>query len=281
MSLLCVPVEGPGGPAGTLTAVRRPGRPWPAQEAESLHVYAGVVASLVRAAVVAERDAQVIGQLEHALHHRVVIEQAKGILMEREQLDPAGAFDRLRKAARARRRRVSTPPRSSPAIACPRPRTATAALSVMMARGPTATPGGSHGVLYTAEATATGGRKNGRAWSSDGAIDVQINPPKEVGGPARAPTPNSSSPPATPPVSTTPWPQSPAWRSSPRARPPSPPWSPSPNTQRAATAWRLSSEFAIPDLARDQAEDLLAKAHRRCPYSRATKGNIEVRLTLV
>ena len=37
-------------------------------------------------------------------------------------------------------------------------------------------------VLYTAEATATGGRKNGRAWSSDGAIDVQINPPKEVGG---------------------------------------------------------------------------------------------------
>jgi GAF domain-containing protein len=106
-SLLCVPVEGPGGPAGTFTAVRRPGRPWPAQEVESLHVYAGVVASLVRAAVDAERDAQVIGQLEHALHHRVVIEQAKGILMEREQLDPAGAFDRLRKAARARRRRVS------------------------------------------------------------------------------------------------------------------------------------------------------------------------------
>ena len=37
-------------------------------------------------------------------------------------------------------------------------------------------------VLYTAEATATGGRKNGHAYSSDGAIDVQINPPKEVGG---------------------------------------------------------------------------------------------------
>jgi GAF domain-containing protein len=103
-SLLCVPVEGP---AGTLTAVRRPGRPWLAQEVESLHVYAGVVASLIRTAAEAERDAQLIGQLEHALHHRVVIEQAKGILMEREQLNPAGAFDRLRKAARARRRRVS------------------------------------------------------------------------------------------------------------------------------------------------------------------------------
>ncbi len=106
-SLLCVPVEGPAGPAGTLTAVRRPGRPWPAQEVESLHIYAGVVASLVRTSAGAERDAQIISQLEHALHHRVVIEQAKGILMEREQLGPAGAFDRLRKAARARRRRVS------------------------------------------------------------------------------------------------------------------------------------------------------------------------------
>jgi hypothetical protein len=106
-SLVCVPVEGPAGPAGTLTAVRRPDRPWLAQEVESLHAYASVVASLVRAAADAERDAQLIGQLEYALHHRVVIEQAKGILMEREQLDPAGAFDRLRKAARALRRRVS------------------------------------------------------------------------------------------------------------------------------------------------------------------------------
>ena len=105
--LLCVPVEGPAGPAGTLTAVRRPGRPWPAQEVESLLIYAGVVATLVRAAADAERAAETIGQLEHALRHRVVIEQAKGILMEREQLGPAGAFDRLRKAARARRHRVS------------------------------------------------------------------------------------------------------------------------------------------------------------------------------
>jgi GAF domain-containing protein len=106
-SLLCVPVEGPTGPAGTLTAVRRPDRPWQAQEVESLLTYASVVASLVRAAAESERTTQVIDQLEHALHHRVVIEQAKGILMEREQLDPAGAFDRLRKAARAGRRRVS------------------------------------------------------------------------------------------------------------------------------------------------------------------------------
>ena len=89
------------------TRCRFPARPWPAQEVEGLLVYAGVVASLVRAAAESERTSQIIDQLEHALHHRVVIEQAKGILMEREQLDPAGAFDRLRKAARACRRRVS------------------------------------------------------------------------------------------------------------------------------------------------------------------------------
>jgi GAF domain-containing protein len=105
--LLCVPVEGPAGPAGTLTVVRRPDRPWQAREVESLVTYAGVIATLVRTAAEAERTSQLIDQLEHALHHRVVIEQAKGILMEREQLDPAGAFDRLRRAARARRRRVS------------------------------------------------------------------------------------------------------------------------------------------------------------------------------
>ena len=38
---------------------------------------------------------------------------------------------------------------------------------------------------------------------------------------------------------------------------------------------------AIPDMPRDQAESLLAAAHRRCPYSRATRGNLDVRLTLV
>jgi GAF domain-containing protein len=106
-SLLCVPVEGPAGAAGTLAVVRRPDRPWQAQEVEGLLTYVGVVAALVRAAAESEGTTQVIAQLEHALHHRVVIEQAKGILMERERLDPAGAFDRLRKAARAGRRRVS------------------------------------------------------------------------------------------------------------------------------------------------------------------------------
>jgi Ohr subfamily peroxiredoxin len=37
-------------------------------------------------------------------------------------------------------------------------------------------------VLYTAQATVTGGRADGRGKSSDGALDVVIRPPKELGG---------------------------------------------------------------------------------------------------
>jgi hypothetical protein len=105
-SLLCVPVEGPAGPAGALTVVRRPDRPWEVHEVESVMLYGGVVAGLLRVAGESETRAQVIAQLDHALRHRVTIEQAKGILMERDGLDPAAAFDRLRRAARAARRRV-------------------------------------------------------------------------------------------------------------------------------------------------------------------------------
>jgi len=105
-SLLCVPVERPAGPAGALTVVRRPDRPWQAHEVESVMTYGGVLAGLLRVAGESETRAQVIAQLEHALRRRVTIEQAKGILMEREGLDPAAAFDRLRLAARPARRRV-------------------------------------------------------------------------------------------------------------------------------------------------------------------------------
>jgi Ohr subfamily peroxiredoxin len=37
-------------------------------------------------------------------------------------------------------------------------------------------------VLYTAEAHVEGGRADGRARSSDGQLDVRIRPPKELGG---------------------------------------------------------------------------------------------------
>ena len=43
-------------------------------------------------------------------------------------------------------------------------------------------------ILYTAEATAPGGRE-GRVRSSDGVLDLRLAIPKSMGGPAGAPDP--------------------------------------------------------------------------------------------
>jgi hypothetical protein len=47
-----------------------------------------------------------VAQLEHALAARVVVEQAIGVLAERQRCAPRVAFERLRRAARARSQRV-------------------------------------------------------------------------------------------------------------------------------------------------------------------------------
>jgi len=54
---------------------------------------------------IAEADA-INDQLNNALTSRIVIEQAKGIVAEREQLDMPDAFDRLRAFARSHNRRL-------------------------------------------------------------------------------------------------------------------------------------------------------------------------------
>jgi hypothetical protein len=47
-----------------------------------------------------------VTQLEHALAARVLVEQAIGVLAERQHSTPRAAFDRLRKASRSRGRKV-------------------------------------------------------------------------------------------------------------------------------------------------------------------------------
>jgi Ohr subfamily peroxiredoxin len=138
-------------------------------------------------------------------------------------------------------------------------------------------------VLYTAEATATGGRRNGHAYSADGAIDVQINPPKEVGGSGQGTNPEQlfaagyaacfdnalASVARIDKIDLDPARTSVTALVS--------------LTKHPAGGYGLAVELrvAAPDLPRDQLEDLVAKAHRRCPYSRATQGNVEVQLTVV
>jgi GAF domain-containing protein len=61
---------------------------------------------LLQQRAIRHRDA-LTEQLQHALNSRILIEQAKGVLAERLQLDVADAFALLRNSARSQNRRLS------------------------------------------------------------------------------------------------------------------------------------------------------------------------------
>jgi GAF domain-containing protein len=104
---LSVPVELNGGVIGTLDVYVGQPRDWDPSEVAALQAYAGVVASLLSAAVTAQVKGRLAGQLQAALEHRWLIEQAKGVVMGREQVDAQTAFERLRGAARFSTRRLA------------------------------------------------------------------------------------------------------------------------------------------------------------------------------
>jgi GAF domain-containing protein len=104
---LSVPVEMDGSPIGTLDFYSSD--PWDSDDSEvaAAQAYAGVVASLLSAAVTAQVKGRLADQLQAALADRWLIEQAKGMLMGRERLDAQAAFERLRRSARSSGRRVA------------------------------------------------------------------------------------------------------------------------------------------------------------------------------
>jgi GAF domain-containing protein len=104
---LSVPVELDGSPIGTLDIYSAAPWDWDDSELAAAQAYAGVVASLLAAAVMAQVKGRLANQLEAALEHRWLIEQAKGMVMGRERLDAQAAFERLRRAARSSSRRLA------------------------------------------------------------------------------------------------------------------------------------------------------------------------------
>jgi Ohr subfamily peroxiredoxin len=135
-------------------------------------------------------------------------------------------------------------------------------------------------VLYTAEATAWGGRE-GRSASSDGNLDVQLVLPKELGGPGG---------PGTNPEQLFAAGYAGCFHSALKlvAARDKLDVSESAITVRVGLGANDSGGFVLeaaieaelPGLDRDTATMLLEAAHAVCPYSNATRGNIEVTLTL-
>ena len=108
-------------------------------------------------------------------------------------------------------------------------------------------------VLYTTSARVEGGRREGHAVSNDGVLDVQLRSPKELGGQGGGTNPE----------------------------------------QLFAAGYaacfdsalglvlRQSKLRATTAVTAEVAQQAVERAHQVCPYSNATRGNIDVTLELV
>ena len=136
-------------------------------------------------------------------------------------------------------------------------------------------------ILYETEVTATGGR-DGKATSADGLLSVLLSLPKSLGGPGGEGT-------------------NPeqlfaagyaacflgAVKLVARTRKIVPSAEPSVTAKVAmgpvpiGYALAVELKISLPGVAKSVAEEVVAGAHERCPYSNATRGNIEVKLTVI
>ena len=105
-AVLGVPIDLRDGPMGTLNVYAAHPRGWDDSEVAAIQAYTRVIASLLRSAVQAHVSGRAAIQLQRALDSRSLIEQAKGVLMERRGLDQQAAFELLRSRARSTRRRL-------------------------------------------------------------------------------------------------------------------------------------------------------------------------------
>jgi lipoyl-dependent peroxiredoxin len=135
-------------------------------------------------------------------------------------------------------------------------------------------------VLYTAESTAWGGR-DGRAATSDGHLDVVLSTPKELGGPGGDGTNPEQ-------LLATGW--AGCFHSALKlvARAEGLDVSESAVTVRVGFAMDDKASFSLtaeieaelPGLEHDAAVALVERSHQVCPFSKATRDNVPVTLTV-
>lgn len=136
-------------------------------------------------------------------------------------------------------------------------------------------------VLYRAQAKATGGR-DGRAVSPDGALDVKLATPRELGGAGGFGTNPEQLFAAGYAACFLSAMKYIAARDS-TAMPPDVSVEGTVGIGAIPKGFGIEVELkiALPGLAHGEAESLVNKAHVVCPYSNATRDNIAVRLVLV
>ncbi|MEU2787357.1 organic hydroperoxide resistance protein [Streptomyces sp. NPDC007100] len=134
-------------------------------------------------------------------------------------------------------------------------------------------------VVYTAVATAENGR-DGRVASDDGKLDVVVNPPKEQGGSGAGTNPEQ--------LFAAGYSACFQGALSVVARQEKADVSGSRVTAKVGIGKTPSGGFgltveisaSIPNVDAATAKDLVEKAHQVCPYSNATRGNIDVKLNV-
>jgi lipoyl-dependent peroxiredoxin len=136
-------------------------------------------------------------------------------------------------------------------------------------------------ILYTATAHATGDGRNGHATSDDGILDVDLRTPPELGGPGGATNPEQLFAAG----------YAACFHSALKVVAGREKLDVSGTEVSASVGigmdeqggFGLAVELDVhaPALDRPTAEALVASAHQVCPYSNATRGNVEVTLTVV
>jgi len=135
--------------------------------------------------------------------------------------------------------------------------------------------------IYTAEATSSGGGRNGHVRSSDGLIDQEVKQPPALGGPGGATNPEQLFAAA----------YAACFHGAMRAVARNSGVSvPDEATVHAAVGigkddagFGISAVLTthLPGMDQAEAEKLVEGAHQACPYSKATRGNIDVELKVL
>jgi signal transduction protein with GAF and PtsI domain len=105
-SVLGVPLNASGQTIGVLNVYREEAGVWTERDVEVCEVLAAMGASYILSGSQLRAQHDLADSLQRALTSRVVIEQAKGILMATEDVDAGTAFETIRKAARDNNRKL-------------------------------------------------------------------------------------------------------------------------------------------------------------------------------